>query len=432
MKAKSITLAIAEGVILTANTLLVKLFWQRRREVPFLVRSPLLTIMGSQSAAAIFASFVVITILEWEGFRIPGRVLLYVPYLGAPLVLASFVLKAAKFLTIGSEEFRQRFPFILRPRTICYVLFWGEVFFLAVAVLLDSLNWNHCYREGDDQGNCIYWVEWQVWLPLMAPFLIPSAFLVQRLLKKRDKFYVYIEHIAFLVVLLIELVLYEALNAAVVQRGLLAAPRNMHYSITPFILQLQFMSLSMPWLVQWWEQVFRKQKVAPSEMCVAWENRWKSSSVILDNPEMAKLFGKVVERNLCWESLEFVQLANAYKAAAPQQTAAENHLDLRGILHEFVASGAPFEINIASSMAKKVLKNLDEHVFMELTKEEQASVLDEPRKESKPMVQEVVKVAWLVSRKRRLEQRKKNGSAATDYPIIPIIASHRLSQGMLT
>ncbi|CAM9758941.1 unnamed protein product [Chrysoparadoxa australica] len=381
MKAKSTCLVIAQGAILTANILMVKLFWKRRREVPFLVRAPLLTIIGSLGAAALFTSFVAITILEWEGFRIPGRVLLYVPYLLSPPLLFTFLIKVAKFVTIGSEEFRQRFPFILRPRTIYYALFGGEVFMLAVAALMDSLNLNHCYREGNDQGNCIMWVEWQAWLPLMVPFFIPCGFLVQALLKKRDKFYVYIELIAFAVVVLIELVLYQAVNLAMVQRGLLVAPRNMHYIVAPFVLQLQFMSLSMPWLVRCCERNARNPKVAPSEMCEAWKNRWKSSSVILDNSEMAKLFAKVVEKNLCWESLEFVQLANAYKAAAPQQTAAENHLDLRGILHEFIASGAPFEINIASSMAKKVLKNLDEHVFMELTEEQQANALEEPRKE---------------------------------------------------
>ncbi|CAM9743482.1 unnamed protein product [Chrysoparadoxa australica] len=424
--ARLISLAAMELGLLSAFISLATQFWLRRAAVPYLVRSPHLTLMTSMASKSLIIAIIVQTMLGWEDVHVSGRVPLYVSYALTPMIMYPYLMRVVRFITITSETLRQKFSFLLSWDACWLVLLVVEVFFLAVAAVMDVANWHHCYRSADDQGTCVMWLEWQIWLVLVSTFFIPGAFLVKVLLRRKDKFYVYLELTICGVVCLSTFALYQIVNVSMVQHRLIAVPANTHYILFPALLVMAFMPLSMPRLVQWWEEhplrggkaepaskdgkewwehrpPRRDAKVVPaSQDNQIWRKTYGSTETIMGQPEIAALYAKVIERNLCWESWEFIESvissvesppykscdcklltcqANAYKTKVPQRTAEASHEDLARILHKFVAPGALFQINIACKMARKLLKNKDKQVFMELTTEQQGDILSAPRQE---------------------------------------------------
>ncbi|KAG5187910.1 hypothetical protein JKP88DRAFT_243613 [Tribonema minus] len=296
--------------------------------------------------------------------------LMHRSYFLPTLLLIPMYLKAARVIIVTSEEYRQKFMFMVTPGNQVAFSVGASVGCTFLAAIAHSTP---AAKHTD---------RW-VWVGVLVAFTVTAIIMVRELHRINDRLGLGREvtrYAASFYVFLGPYWLFLALD----DYGVVHVDTRLQFLIIGLyhMLMLDTFVLSRKY---WGRSTLAappyrwpfKSKVVPAKRCsvipsegstsinedkeqAAWEmcrRRWSTSLQMLDSPPLATAYSKYVQQALCFESFAF--LANVVRYANDDYAdTGQQYEEFESIVADFIVPKSRFEINISSTLRNQVRTTL--------------------------------------------------------------------------
>ncbi|CAM9627564.1 unnamed protein product [Chrysoparadoxa australica] len=346
-------------------------YWGRRTELMIKARKPALVMLSIGFIMVVQVGIFVQWILEVERGKGPCLLPLIITYTGGGNSCMPTLLRAIHITIMTNSTLRKKYSWMLRDKFI-----WGALAsLLATGVLLIVILGltSARYRPGYE-GTCVLFQEWPLLMAVMATYIPIAIILIKQLGKVKDLLrmaeeltivivWVGILSCLYLSYLIITDVWHLPRNSLIHLISLLTST-----GVSLFTLVLPFAGRNKPGIIPIQDDHGEYEKL------------FSSSRDICKIPTMAPILRDVVDKALCFESLDFVVAAEGFKADSFTSIEAQ-HSALVHVIDTFIKEGSTYEVNISSKSRALVLPFRSLEAYQALPEDERRLVLEPQCKE---------------------------------------------------